>query len=256
MPLNRAGFSLMELVVALVLSAFLALLAGRILSRAAAGVRTAAERQSASHALHTTVGALRGVLEGIDPSRNDLLAFGPSGLTARVVRGQSVVCDWVPGVAVARRGHGWWTSARDPVPGRDSLAVARSTPGEWLILPLHAPLLARPCPDGSPGLAFPGLDSLAGGSVGPGAPIRFFEPVEIRSYSSSGSQWAGIRLVATGEVIQPLAGPFGWPGLELEFRDGSGATPASPLLVRSVSFRIRSGTQRSHGVVTPRGLIR
>ena len=85
----------MELLVATLLGAVLAMLVGKVLITAAASLRDRTERMGLEHSLRVSVGAVRAMLEpiGIDSgSGADLSSGGPSSLVARVIRDQGVVC--------------------------------------------------------------------------------------------------------------------------------------------------------------------
>ncbi|HLB53678.1 MAG TPA: hypothetical protein VJK71_01050, partial [Gemmatimonadales bacterium] len=72
----------------------------------------------------------------------------------------------------------------------------------------------------------------------------FFEPVELRVYGSSGSDWVGLRLVATGESIQPLAGPIARAGWGFEYLARDGLPALAPEEVAAVGFRIATPVER------------
>ncbi len=131
-------------------------------------------------------------------------------------------------MAVARRGA-WWSAVREPVAGRDSLALGTITGEHWILGAVQGGPVSASCPDGAPGIGLPvALDPAVLVNLGSGSPVRFFEPVELRGYSSSGSDWIGLRQVATGEAIQPLAGPLARPGLALEYFTTEGGSASQP----------------------------
>jgi hypothetical protein len=68
--------------------------------------------------------------------------------------------------------------------------------------------------------------------------------MEIKLYQSSTQWWLGARSLATGEVIQPLAGPLaGSGGLRLEYLDRSGSSTTTPAAVKSVVITVRGTTE-------------
>ena len=77
--------------------------------------------------------------------------------------------------------------------------------------------------------------------------------MQIRYYRSGGKAWLGMRSVATGEVIQPVAGPLadsaaGARGLTLAYRDAAGDPTADPAAVRAVDIALLGVTdQPIHG---------
>jgi prepilin-type N-terminal cleavage/methylation domain-containing protein len=254
---SRRGLTLVEVVVAITLAALVATLAGAALSRAGAWLRDRSERFAAEHTLRTGAAAFRDLLTAA--GGDDLLATSSTGLITRVVRGASVICEVRDSAVMARREAPWWRSVREPVGSRDSIEIGATGEPRWIPLALPANPTGGRCPDGGPGLRFPvALDPVARNALSPGSPLRFFEPVELRSYSSSGSDWLGARLVATGESIQPLAGPLSRLGLSFAFRNLQGLPAPTPSETASLEFRLIVVTPDGRpdsvtGVITFRG---
>jgi len=253
MPLTRRGFALIELLVATLLGAVLAVLVGRLLLGTAAMLRDRSERMGLEHSLRVSVGSAQAMLEplGIDPgSGADLSAAGPSRLVARVIRGSGILCDAAPDRLMVRASPASWRGLRVPVQNRDSLIVASVIGAErWILAPLTGNPTAGICPDGSLALVLPTsipVGSLA--AVGAGSPLQVFEPVELRLYPSSGASWVGLRLAATGEAIQPLAGPFSPVGPGLDYRDLQGNAAPADIDVAMVVLSLEGLTERAGGV--------
>lgn len=253
MSLTRRGFALMELVVATLLGAGLAILVGRLVIASAATLRDRSERMGIEHSLRVSLGAARSMLEplGFDSvSGADLSGPGPSSLVARVVRGSGVLCSAAHNRLLARAGPSWWRGLRAPVPARDSLIVASVAGSDhWIVAPLTGNTSAGSCPDGSLALVLPtalSVSSLA--ALGAGSPLQVFEPVELRLYPSSGASWVGLRLAATGESIQPLAGPFAPGGSGLAYQDLQGNPAPSGIEAATVLVGLQGFTERAGGV--------
>ena len=81
-----------------------------------------------------------------------------------------------------------------------------------------------------------------------GSPIRIFEPVEVRMYTSSAAQWIGIRLAGTEEAIQPLAGPFTPESPGFAYQDPAFGSPSDPAAVVLVALELEGITERAGGV--------
>ena len=254
--MTRRGFTLAELLVALTLTSVVALLAGSVLAGAARGLRDRSERMSAEHALRVAAAGVRAALEtaGSDSTSGaDLLVAGATGFSVRAVRAAGVVCATAPGLLTVRAGPSWWAASRDPVAGRDSALAADPLSGTWRGFALTAAPRSGGCPDGAPGIELPvSGDSLAFARVGMGSPLRIFEPVELKLYSSAPDFWLGLRLLATAQAIQPFAGPLSGGGLGLSYEDRSGAATWDPSLTSAVSYRVLTLTERPGGL----GLIR
>jgi len=258
--LTRRGISIVELVVALVLTTLLAALCWSILAAGAFRLRDRSERMSLEHSLRVVSAAVRAALEpvGQDSSAgNDLVVALPDRFVTRTTRASGALCEATSTAFTARATPGWWSALRNPVPGRDSLLVERlSPPSSWEVIPLSGVPYPGACPDGSPGLVLPVIaDSAALAGVGAGAPLRVFEEMELRLYASSGAMWVGLRSLATGEAIQPLAGPFATGGLQLQYRSLGGPPTADPAEVASVLLRVTGLTERAGGVGISRGPV-
>ncbi len=253
MSLTRRGFALIELLVATLLSAVLAILVGSLVVGSAATLRDRSERMGLEHSLRVSLGAARAMLEplGFDSvSGADLSAPGPSSLVARVIRGSGVLCAAAPDRLLTRAGPLWWNAHRTPVRNRDSLLIASvAGPDHWIVAPLVENPSAGICPDGSPALVLPTvIPALAFAAVGAGSPLQVFEPVELRLYASSAASWVGLRLAATGEAIQPLAGPFAPASPSLDYRDLQGNPALTGGDVAMVTIGLEGRTERAGGV--------
>ena len=253
MFLSRRGISLVEVVVALALTALVAALSWSILAAGAFRLRDRSERMGLEHSLRVVAAAVRAAVEpvGQDSSAgNDLVVALPDQLVSRTTRASGALCAATAVAFTVRAAPGWWSALRTPVPGRDSLLVERLSPASsWETIGLSAAPQPGSCPDGSAGLVLPVVaDSAALAGVGPGSPVRVFEDMELRLYTSSGAAWVGLRSLTTGEAIQPLAGPFTSAGLQLEYRSRSGTPVVDPALVASVLLQITGLTERAGGI--------
>lgn len=256
MSLNRRGLGLVELVVATALTGVLAGLTALILSRSAAQFREQSGRVAREYALRVADHAVRTTLGSLTGGGSDLAAIGSGGFVARVMRGASVLCEWAGSEIRVRSVAPWWTGVRDPVAGRDSLLIARLDQPEWVVSPLRSAPRAGRCPDGTPAVTLSvSLDTLPPQSIGSGSPIRFFEPVEVRIYGSSGYDWIGVRQVATGEFIQPLAGPLVRASTGFEYFNRAGGPALAAGEVAAVSFRIAAAPEQGGIPDSVRGLV-
>lgn len=258
MFLSRRGISLVELVAALALTVVLAALSWSILAAGAFRLRDRSERMSLEHSFRVVAAAVRSAMEPIgrdSAAGADLVVALPDRFVARITRGSGVLCDATSVAFTARTAAGWWSALRNPVPGRDSLLVERLSSGsDWEAIALSGAPSQGTCPDGSAGLTLPVVaDSAALAGVRDGAPVRVFEEMELRLYSSNGSEWVGLRSLTTGEAIQPLAGPFAAAGLKLEYRSLAGAPVADPAEAAMVLLRMTGLNERAGGLGTSRG---
>jgi prepilin-type N-terminal cleavage/methylation domain-containing protein len=252
MSLSRRGFTLVELLVAAVISGVLAILIGGLVGATASRLRDRSERMALEQSLRVSLGAAVALLEplGADSGAGpDLSQTGPGSFVARSVRATGVLCAATPTLVHVRAGGQWWRAVRGLIAGRDSLLVATiSGADRWVPAPLLGAPASGACPDGAPAWLLPTtLSPAVAAQVGSGSPLRAFEPVEFRIYASGSASWIGLRQLQTGETIQPLAGPFPPSGLNLAYTD-SYAMPASGSAVAQVVVQVRGLTARDGGV--------
>lgn len=256
MSLNRRGLGLVELVVATALTGVLAALTALILSRSAARFRERSDRVAREYALRVADHAVRTTLGSLTAGGSDLSAIGSGGFVARVMRGAGVLCEWAGSEIRVRSAAPWWTRVRDPVAGRDSLLIARLDQPEWVVSPLRSDPRSGRCPDGTPAVTLSvSLDTLPPQAIGSGSPIRFFEPVEVRIYGSSSFDWIGVRQVATGEFIQPLAGPLVRASTSFEYFNGAGGPALAAADVAAVAFRIAAASENGGIADSVKGFV-
>jgi len=275
----RRGFTLVELILAMVLALLVGGLVHRQLLYAQRLARAQAERLALQDNVRAAALVLAGELGGIGydeitpeasaalgyPAavRSDLLAIEPGAVTYLAGRGGGPLCGITPGspaeiVAVASS----WQSPRAPR-ATDSLLVfvdndpASATDDAWIHLGIVS-AGAGSCPGGQAGIVLravapAALDPAVLARVGPGSPARLAEVMEMRYYRSGGKSWFGMRSVSTGEAITPVAGPLadssaGVRGLTLAYRSAADAPTTDPAAVRAVEITLVGVTDRPvHG---------
>jgi prepilin-type N-terminal cleavage/methylation domain-containing protein len=252
MSLTRRGFTLVELLVAAVISGVLAVLTGGLVAASGSRLRERSERMALEQSLRVSLGAAVAMLEplGADSGAGpDLSQTAPGSFVVRASRASGVLCAAAANVLQVRAGASWWRAVRGLVAGRDSLLIATLGGADrWIAAPLLGTPASGACPDGSAAFVLATAVSPAvAAQIGTGSPLRVFEPVEYRIYSSAGASWIGLRQLQTGEAIQPLAGPFTGTGLSLSYTDWSDL-PAAGSAVAQVTLLIRGLTSRDGGV--------
>ena len=252
MSLSRRGFTVVELVVAAVVSGVLAVLTGGLVAASASRLRDRSERMALEQSLRVSLGAAAALLEplGADSGAGpDLSQTAPGSFVARSSRATGVLCAAASHLLHVRAGAPWWRAVRSPVAGRDSLLIATLGGADrWIAAPLLGAPATGACPDGSAAFLLPtSVPPADAAQMGAGSPLRVFEPVELRIYASGAASWIGLRQLMTGEAIQPLAGPFTGAGLSLAYADWF-AQPASGSAVAQVTLVVRGLTSRDGGV--------
>lgn len=259
-----AGFSVAELLVAVVLLGILMTGLGSVLLRAGRHLSRQTVELGAAPELRVGASYLASELRELSQEYEDLRILSLSSIAYRAMRSLSVVCSVSGGAQpvflVRRNGHG----QRPPDPKADSITVfARDEwapgSGRWVSADL-VQVTADTCPDGAAarGLWTEGIaeDDLA--SISVGAPLRTFEMARLRSYRDrTGQTWVGVNRFVKARrqwsAIQPVFGPVTDGGLVFEFRDGAGNPSVDPASVASVGFTLEvpvaSGRRRVSGRV-------
>lgn len=234
----RRGFSLVELVVAMVL---LGLVTSSVASVALSAVRTAdrsRERARQEGVLRELAAVVEREVGDVAPAR-DVAGFAAESVTYRAGRGSGFTCGVEGGAVVLRDAD--YRAWRLPDAARDSLLVLLPAdslgPATWVISPLYANPTRGHCRDGTPGLRLALESSLVARAGAGDLPVRVFEWMRLRLYESGGSWWVGGRSLRPGDVIQPIAGPIAARGLSLSWLD-AGAMPTLPASARLLEIRL------------------
>lgn len=257
MPLSRrAGFSLVEVLVALAVGGILLALTFELVEHAFEIERSRGERAGLGAGLRAGAALVERELEGLGGDSiagSDLLAVGPGSARFRAQRGLWLACRIAPDTVVVAADTALRWGARLPGPGRDSLLLY--LPGDsaaaidaWLPLPVSAGPWPSPCPGGGAGyLLETVLDStaLARYRIPPATVARLVETIEIRAYLSSGRWHLGLELLSAGAAIQPFVGPLAGGGFDLVPLDAA-ATPTTPGRAAGVDLRLAGMTDRQN----------
>lgn len=185
----------------------------------------------------------------------DLLVMQPGRLEYRAMRGIGFTCAApVPGQLRLRRGT--ILGLRQPEVG-DSITAhvegdsATGADDAWVHAGITG-LSAGLCDDGTPSVALAVGFSGAAGAAAParmvvGGPVRFFEVMELRYYQSAGKSWLGSRSLTAGGVIEPMLGPLAdstatQRGLTFSYLDRNGAPTIVPNEVREIAWTLKGVT--------------
>jgi prepilin-type N-terminal cleavage/methylation domain-containing protein len=249
---RRQGFTLVELVVAMVMALVVIGAIHRLLLDTQRLSRIQAARLDLQSNLRASALLIANELRELSgrapaaPERIDLQSITATGLTYRAPRGIGFVCD-SPGAGQFRIARSTFSGYRDPQPSRDIAylfveGVADPPVADsWLSLPITG-VSTGSCSAGEPAIGITTGSALTG--IAPGTPLRIYETMELRLYQSDGEWWLGARSVSAGEAIQPLAGPFaGSGGIRFEYLDRSGMPTSDPAAVKSIGAIMRGTTE-------------
>ena len=268
---RRAGFTLVELLVAIVL---FGVVGGTLLSLVARAQRAAgrlAARVEARRATRDAAAALTGALRGLAPRAGDLLLMDARAVELRATVAFSVICAIddarstlviAPPVASGPALASWLAEPRiadtvlvwgeGPAAAGDTTADAAP---RWTAAVLAAdPAGGASCsPDAGLGDAAPSDGAVTlrvtpplSADVSLGAPIRVVRRTRFALYRAGDGQWylgasdcVPARAVPCA-TIQPVSGPYPSDGVALQYLDGAGATTTDPARVARIEIVVRA----------------
>jgi len=266
MTSGRRGFTLLELMVALVLVLAVAAVTYALLVQNQRVSRRQVEHAGLQDNVRTgaliVANELREIgFDSIPPAAGlgigasvspDLLVMQPGRLEYKAMRGVGFTCA-APGSGQLRLRKGTLLGLRQPEAGDSMTAhvegdLATGADDAWV----HAAIMAvgpGACDDGSPALALTVAFASASAPslMVVGGPVRFFEVMELRYYQSGGKSWLGLRSISAGGVIEPMLGPLAdstaaQRGFTFTYLDRNGAATTVPNEVREVSWMMKGVT--------------
>jgi prepilin-type N-terminal cleavage/methylation domain-containing protein len=197
-------------------------------------------------------------------TNSDLRAIGPDSITYRAPRGLGYTCDvTVTGgqtadlVVINKANDNRKWQAYRSITTTDSLLLfiennaQTSADDFWLTVGLTADQSAQNCSSGDAGIRFRiqvpnglGITATDVKNNAPvGNPVRAFELMQMRSYTSNGKVWLGMRSrpLTAGTTIEPVLGPLSGTaqGLIFTYRDATNATTTVADNVRSVQIALQ-----------------
>lgn len=263
MPLmrGRAGFTLVELLIVLVMLGLVGAITVRVLTDTQRLTVAQGERAMVQTTTRTGVLVLPTELREINPGFGDITQMNDTSITYRGMRNLAISCT-APTTAAVRVA----TASIEGLKGfsvNDSILVffegnEPNSPNDddWVLARVQGISTGTACDDGRPGttLTFAGSPTMSDGSPvdntafgnNPMAVVRAFEKTTIAAYEDdNGDTWLGMLGPSDGTTIQPVLGPLAADsGLTLTYRDGSGAITTNPLLVQSIDVRVIGITTR------------
>jgi type II secretory pathway pseudopilin PulG len=247
------GTTLLELVVALLVSAVAIAGAYRVLLAVQRFVLLESGRLEVQQALRAASQVLAAEVRELDPQGGDIVAMGPDSLSIRAMRLLTVTCASpapASGAVVVRDRLTYGYRAVDP--GRDRALVLTGTgPGNgdeaWLDFAISGVEAGARCDDGAPGTRLTLVDDSGRvAALGAGSPVRTYERLVYRLYADeTGAWWLGMRSWTGGSwaAISPVAGPLlRRTGLALSYEDTAGVATSDPARVASVGLTIRASS--------------
>jgi prepilin-type N-terminal cleavage/methylation domain-containing protein len=257
--LSRKGFTLVELLVALVLLSIVSAAIYKVLVSNDRVYTAQMQRMELSQNIRAAATILPADFRTLDASDSDITAMSATSITIRAIRQLAIVCD-TPALGGLLAGLTFHVR-KDPLygprmfaAGSDSLLMyyegdngTRFDDG-WTPAFLVS-YIADNCTDGKPGYKFVvNANMLTGqvnakGSIPYGAPVLGFETVTYKLYKPVGdTSWYIGYQNASG--TQPLIGPVLANGLTLAYYDNTNTVTADRTQVAIIEVRVRARTSQ------------
>lgn len=198
--MRRAGFALVEQLIALVL---LAIFAG-VLVVVVRGAGRVASRAAGSLVADRAVGALTTFLEEElrDGGDSDVVVVAATRVALSRPIGEGAVCADSAGAVLLRDTS--WVGNRSPQAARDEAELLLDPVAAlWIRIPIDS-VRAASCPvDGASATRL-----VVAPHTGRAAVARVVEPVELSAYRSGAADWLGLTPASHASAVQPFAGPL------------------------------------------------
>ena len=283
-PMSRRGFTMIELLVALVLLGIVSTAIYRVLVNNQRLYMAQTQRIDLSQNIRAANTILSAEFRELDAFDGDIVAMGPDSVVIRGMRWLSFVCV-PPVLSGVNAGNQMTIRGRqvgDPMffgsryinETTDSLLIYLDGNQTTRLDDYYVParLSATPgnqqCPavgaiPAQPGtrIVFDG-NFIAGtniaGAITVGAPVRGFERVKYRLYQPSGDTSWYVGFQPGGQTIQPLIGPLLTNGLTFQYFNAAGAVTAVRTQVARIDVTVRARTTaqvRAGGQAARRAIV-
>jgi prepilin-type N-terminal cleavage/methylation domain-containing protein len=256
---NRHGFTLIELMIALVLLGIVGGVTYQMLINTQRLSTAQAERMSLQSAVRTGALVVPSELReiGINAAgASDLVHIATDSVTYNAMRGLGFTCSvTATEIKLINSFALPFNSLRGVVAGgRDAMLIyVDNDPtsigdDQWIEAPINA-VTASTC-GGTAAIAITTDDitgSISSGSLAGvvvGGPVRTFEVMRLKLYTLDGQSWLGAQSLSAGESVQPALGPLTANGFELAYYDVNGNATTNVADVRSMRITLRGVTER------------
>ncbi len=265
-PMSRGhrGFTMIELLVALVLLGLVSAALYRVLVNNQRLYMAQTQRIDLSQNIRAASTILPAEFRELDASEGDITAMSATSISMRAMRWLGFACN-TPGLGGALNGVS--VIVRGGAPGqplffgargidntRDSILiyydgnVNSRTDDFWATGSITAAPNGQNCNDGTNGqrlvvnLNLLGLGPNVAGAIPLGAPVRGFERVVYQLYQPAGDTSWYVGFQPAGQSMQPLIGPVLSNGLTFQYYDANGNVTAVRNQVARIDITVRART--------------
>ncbi len=247
----RAGFTLIEMMISLVIAGVILTAAYRILAGNQRFYRAQTQITEVQQNIRAVIQLLPGDLRELSSASGDIYAMASDSIALRSMRGFGIVCD-APSAVLGQftlRDSDLYTYTA-PSALRSRVFVFQdndptiASDDAWIRGSVVVVGTAN-CTDGTPGTQLTVL--MSGGNaqlsgVTTGSPVRIYERAIYKFYDTGNGWYLGIRNYVSGayQAISPVAGPLrANDGLAFVYYDDTGAVTSDEDEVASVELRVR-----------------
>ncbi len=259
MSVRQRGFTLVELMIALILMTLVGTVIFKLLNSTQRVSTAQTERMILQSSIRTGALVVPSELRELSTSvggQTDLVDIAPDSITYRAARGVGFTCAvTATQIKILNTTVLPFSALRAISPGRDSLLLyverdpATAADDAWVRLPISSlatttcgtePAIAVNMPDFINDLPDSQLVSVV-----VGGPVRTEEVMRLKSYAAGGQQWLGAASLSGGDAVQPILGPITPAGLLLEYFTGDGTVTTTLSAVRVIRIRVIGLTERA-----------
>ncbi|MBI1723747.1 MAG: prepilin-type N-terminal cleavage/methylation domain-containing protein [Gemmatimonadetes bacterium] len=248
-PASRAGFTLIELIIAVAMSSIVLGAVYRILVNNQRFYRAQSQIVDVQQNVRAVAEILPAELRELDAADGDIIQMSDTALRIKAMRSFSVICappNVVSGEITVRNSLTY--SYRSVDPARDNVLVfadgdVQSTADDqWLDAPASGVTTGVICTDGAAATRLT-LTGANLANVTDGSPVRTYELVNYRLYDDgTGTWWVGVQSFSSGawSATSPVAGPFRPnDGITFTYYDTTGTVTAVPADVAQIQLTVR-----------------
>ncbi len=264
MSRGRRGFTMIELLVALVLLGLVSAALYRVLVNNQRLYMDQTARIDLSQNIRAAGTILPAEFRELDASEGDIAAMSATSISIRAMRWLGFACSppvlggALNGAALIVRGGApgqpLFYGARGIDNSKDSLLIyydgnVNSRADDfWATASITAAPNGQNCPDGQNGqrlittINLLGLGPNVAGAIPTGAPVRGFERVVYQLYQPAGDTSWYVGFQPAGQSMQPLIGPVLTNGLTFQYYDVNGVVTAVRTQVARIDITVRART--------------